>query len=267
MILRSAASDVDVAPALVNPFASDAARAHASYHARDGGELVRLHDGAPVSPFARVAHDAFRGFVLDDAFSCLGAKSALRRETYRFGAYDRLDDGAVTEGLARDLYAFAAERQGFESDFTTFVAVFREHEPLDELAFERRLWSQLQRLHDLDARYHAWDPRVSDDPESSKFSFSVAGDAFFVIGMHPGASRSARRFAWPTLVFNAHEQFENLRADGRFEPLQTRIRERELRLDGRINPNLADYGYHSEARQYSGRPTEPAWTCPFRPRR
>jgi len=144
--------------------------------------------------------------------------------------------------------------------------VFREHEPLDELAFERRLWSQLQRLHDLDARYHPWDARVSDDPESAKFSFSVAGDAFFVIGMHPGASRTARRFAWPTLVFNAHEQFENLRADGRFEPLQSRIRDREVLLDGRINPNLADYGYHSEARQYSGRPTEPTWTCPFRPR-
>jgi FPC/CPF motif-containing protein YcgG len=265
MILRAPA--IDVAPALVNPFASDAARAHASYHAGVGGELVRLHDGAPVSPFARVAHDAFRGFVLDDAFSCLGAKSALRRETYRFGAYDRLDDAAVTEGLARDLYAFTTERQGFESDFTTFVAVFRERELGDELAFERQLWSQLQRLHDLDARYHPWDSRVSDDPESPKFSFSVAADAFFVIGMHPGASRTARRFAWPTLVFNAHEQFENLRADGRFEPLQSRIRERELLLDGRINPNLADYGYHSEARQYSGRPTEPTWTCPFRPRR
>ena len=258
---------VDAAPALINPFSSDAARAHSSYYARDGGELARLHDDAPVSKFARVAHDAFRGFVLDDAFSCLGAKSALRRETYRFGAYDRLDDPAVTEGLARDLYDFTVERQGFESDFTTFVAVFRERVPGDELAFERRLWSQLQRLHDLDARYHPWDPRVSDDPESPKFSFSVAGDAFFVIGMHPGASRSARRFAWPTLVFNAHEQFENLRADGRFEPLQTRIRDREVRLDGRINPNLADYGYHSEARQYSGRPTEPTWTCPFRPRR
>jgi len=252
--------------ALPNPFASGTARAHSSYHGCHDGELVRLLDAAPVGPFARVSHDAFRSFCLDDAFSCLGAKSALRRESYRFGTYDRLDDAAVTEGLARDLYAFAAERQGFESDFTTFVAVFRERRPDDELAFERRLWSQLQRLHDLDVRYHPWDSRVSDDPENPKFSFSVARDAFFVIGMHPGASRSARRFAWPTLVFNAHEQFENLRADGRFEPLQARIRERELRLDGRINPNLADYGYHSEARQYSGRPTESGWTCPFRPR-
>jgi uncharacterized protein len=266
-VIERATAFAPLEPTLVNPFATGAARMHSSYHGRLDGDLVRLLDTAPVSPFARVAHDAFRSFCLDDAFSCLGAKSALRRESYRFGVYDRLDDGAVTEGVARDLYAFAAERQGFESDFTTFVAVFRERELDDEVAFERRLWSQLQRLHDLDARYHPWDPRVSDDPESPKFSFSVARDAFFVIGMHPGASRSARRFAWPTLVFNAHEQFENLRADGRFEPLQSRIRERELRLDGRINPNLADYGYHSEARQYSGRPTEPVWTCPFRPRR
>lgn len=250
-----------------NPFDSDAARAHSSYHGWHDGELVRLLETAPVRPFTHVAHDAFRAFVADDAFSCLGGKSALRRATYRFGTYDRLDDDAVTEGLARDLYAFAAEREGFESDFTTFVAVFRERGTAGETGFERALWSQLQRLHDLDARYHRWDPRVSEDPADPGFSFSVAGNAFFVIGMHHGASRSARRFAWPTLVFNAHEQFENLRADGRFGALQSRIRAREVMLDGRINPNLADYGYHSEARQYSGRATEPGWTCPFRPRR
>ncbi len=87
-----------------------------------------------------------------------------------------------------------------------------------------------------------------------------------MVGLSPVASRSARRFAWPTLVFNAHEQFEHLRAEGRYGGLQDRIRARELRLDGALNPNLADFGHHSEARQYSGRPTEATWTCPFRPR-
>ncbi len=47
---------------------------------------------------------------------------------------------------------------------------------------------------------------------------------------------------------------------------KSHIRARELRLDGTLNPNLAEFGYHSEARQYSGRPTEETWTCPFRPR-
>ena len=250
-----------------NPFASDAARAHSSYHGWHGGELVRLLETAPTGPFARVANDAFRSFVLDDAFSCLGAKSALRRGTYRLGAYARLDDPDVTEGLARDLYAFASERRGFESDFTTYVAVFAQRGHPDEAAFERALWSQLQRLHDLDAHYHAWDPRVSADPADPQFSFSVAGSAFFVVGLNPASSRRARRFAWPALVFNAHEQFEHLRATGRFGALQAHIRARELRLDGTLNPNLADFGQHSEARQYSGRPTEATWTCPFRPQR
>jgi uncharacterized protein len=252
--------------ALRNPFDSDAARAHSSYHGIQGGELVRLLETAPVSPFAQVANQAFRGFVLDDAFSCLGAKSSLRRDEYRLGAYARLDDPAVTEGLARDLSAFAAERRAFESDFTTFIAVFREREYPTEEAFEGALWSQLGRLHELDARFHPWDPRVSDDPADPRFSFSIAGHAFFVVGLHPAASRAARRFAWPTLVFNAHEQFEHLRADGRFSGLQRQIRARELRLDGALNPNLADYGRHSEARQYSGRPTDETWTCPFKAR-
>jgi uncharacterized protein len=253
--------------AWLNPFDSDVARANSAYHAPHDDDLLRLLETAPAAPFARVAHASFRDFVLDDRFSCLGAKSALRRRTYRFGAYARLDDAAVTEGLARDLYAFAAERKGFESDFTTFVAVFRERAQADEEAFEHALWSQLQRLHDLDVRYHPWDPRVGSDPRDPDFSFSVAGNAFFVIGMHPHASRAARRFAWPALVFNAHEQFENLRADGRFSGLQRQIRERELRLEGSVNPNLDDFGHHTEARQYSGRPTGTRWACPFAARR
>ncbi len=250
-----------------NPFGSDAARTHSSYHGWHEGDLVRLLETAPTGPFARVANDAFRSFVLDERFSCLGAKSAIRRGTYRLGTYARLDDPAVTEGLARDLYAFAAERHGFESDFTTYVAIFQERLRPDEAAFERALWAQLQRLHDLDARHHAWDPRVSADPADPHFSFSLAGDAFFVVGLHPASSRSARRFAWPALVFNAHEQFERLRTEGKFGGLQSSIRAREVRLDGTINPNLADFGQHSEARQYSGRPAEESWTCPFRPQR
>lgn len=248
-----------------NPFESDAARRHSTYCGYHDGELVRLLEAAPVPLFARVANDAFRSFVFDDAFSCLGAKAAIRRGTYRMGVYRSLDDGGVTEGLARDLYAFAEERRGFESDFTTFVAVFADRWYAGESEFERALWGQLQRLHDLDRRYHTWDPRVASDPADPDFSFSIAGNAFFVVGLDPFATRTARRFSWPTLVFNAHEQFENLKDAGTFERLQEQIRTREVKLDGGLNVNLSDYGHHSEARQYSGRPAEETWQCPFRP--
>jgi FPC/CPF motif-containing protein YcgG len=166
----------------------------------------------------------------------------------------------------RDLYAFVAERLGRGEQFTTFVAVFRERLGGGERRFEHALWRQLRRLHELDRRYHEWDPRVSSDPADPNFSFSIAGNAFFVVGMHPRANRQARRFPWPALVFNAHQQFEDLRRDGRFDGLQRGIRKRDLVLQGSPNGNLTNYGEHSEARQYAGRIVEEDWTCPFAPR-
>ena len=56
----------------------------------------------------------------------------------------------------------------------------------------------------------AMTPRVSADPDNPHFSLSFGGEAFFVVGLHPDASRPARRFARPTMVFNLHDQFETL---------------------------------------------------------
>jgi FPC/CPF motif-containing protein YcgG len=250
--------------AWLSPFDDDAAKANSHYCAYHHGELVRLLETAGTTTFARVAHDAFRSFVLDERYPCLAARSALNRNAYRFGAYDRLDDENVTKGLMRDLYAFVAERRGIGESFATFIASFRETIPGGERDFERALWSQLGRLHALDSSLHVWDPSVSDDPSDPTFSFSLAGNAFFIVGLHPEASREARRFSWPTLVFNAHAQFETLKRAGQFATLQSKIRERDVALQGSLNANLADFGHHSEARQYAGREVEPDWKCPFR---
>lgn len=256
---------VAVASARRNPFDDPAALAHSQYcGVAPSGEVIRLAGAGPPSSAVRSSHLAFRRFVRDDAFSCLGARAALQQGTYRFGAYGDLAGPEATAGLARDLYTFVRERPGFGSDFTSFIAFFAASRPRTELAFEADLWAQLGRLHALDRRYFGWDPRVSDDPESPEFSFSFAGTAFFVVGMHPGATRTARRFVQPTIVFNAAEQFTRLRATGRFLPLQKQIRARELRLQGSLNANLADHGVVSEARQYAGRPTDGEWRCPFR---
>jgi len=69
--------------------------------------------------------------------------------------------------------------------------------------------------------------------------------------MHPHASRTSRRFAWPTLVFNAREQFEHLGEKSQFNGLQRQIRSREIELDGSINANLADFGYRRLAMSIS----------------
>ncbi len=250
------------------PISSDDARATSRYSGRGrDGQLVRLLESAEPSIFERVAHDAFRAFVAAESFPCVGAKSALNRDGYRFGAYESLLDARTSEGLARDLVAFSHERGALPGEFTTFVSVFRDRAAIEsEAGFEAALWKQLQRLHDLDARHHGWDPKVSSDPSDPGFSFSIAGVAYFVVGLHPLASRSARRFAWPALIFNPHEQFERLRASGGFDRFRDRIRTRDIALDGGLNPNVTDFGTASEGRQYSGRPVEADWACPFRPR-
>ena len=67
----------------------------------------------------------------------------------------------------------------------------------------------------------------------------------------------------PCLVFNFHEQFEQLKASGKYTVLQDAIRTRDIALQGSINPVLARFGETSEARQYSGRAVEADWQCPF----
>ncbi len=122
---------------------------------------------------------------------------------------------------------------------------------------------QLQRLHECDDPETDWDPSVSDDSDDPMFSFSFAGHAYFIVGLHAHSSRISRSFRWPTLVFNPHSQFGQLRGEGRFKRIQQAIRARELAVQGSINPNLADFGERSEARQYSGRAVEELWRCPF----
>ena len=153
---------------------------------------------------------------------------------------------------------------GPSSEYATFVAIFRRPRATDELEFENLLWQQLRRLHELDAAHFDWDPDVRSDPADPHFSFSFGGQALYVIGMHANSSREARRFPWPALVFNPHEQFERLRADGKWKRMQETIRARDLALQGTINPMLSDFGEQSEARQYSGRAVEENWQAPFK---
>lgn len=248
----------------LNPFDGHAARAHSAYAAWRGGELVHpLDPGRSVGALARVVHDEFRAHVLDAEFPCVGGKAAINHDNYRFGLYDEMNSQGATAGLAHDLWEYAQERPTFETDYATFVASFAAPVVVGEPEWEKLLWSQLQSLHDLDSGHHAWDPAVSSDPADPGFSFSFAGTAFFVVGLHPTSSRRSRRFGWPTLVFNAHEQFERLREQNQFERLRETVRTRDYKLQGSLNPNLSNFGEASEARQYSGRAVEEGWRCPF----
>lgn len=226
---------------------------------QDSGAVAmrRAANAAPREDFDA----AFREFVQRPDFPCLGAKSMMRLNSYTLRAYGVLGNESNARGLVADLARYSEQLS--DDVLSAFVAVFPNAPPEDEITFERRLWRQLQVLHDADPERARWAEGVTDDPDDPHFSFSVGGRAFFVIGLHPLSSRLARRFQWPALVFNPHEQFTRLREDGRFEGFRSAIRARDIALQGSENPNLADFGEKSEARQYSGRRTEDEWKCPF----
>ncbi len=229
---------------------------------------------AHASPGAR--NDAaltaqFFDFVDDESFPCVGSKAALARGAIQAHEFQALGSRVNDASLLDRLHAFAAMVEASDSADTTvhsFVSLFDGPFDAGEQRFEALLWSQLQRLYELDVRRGSgWAEDVSRDPDSPQFSLSLGGHPFFVIGLHPGASRIARRFTHPALVFNSHRQFEQLRADGRYQKMQAATRGRDKALQGSINPSLADFGVASETRQYSGREVEPGWKCPFRLRK
>jgi uncharacterized protein len=254
----------DAAPYAANPFSSDEAISHSCYMAVRGDQLVMASsDEEPPKQAARV-HDALQALILDPEYPCVGSRSALNQSSYRFGFYDELASPEVTKGLARDLLFFTKEQPEIGGQFTTFIASFERPKAIDDVEFERLLWEQLRLLHDEDKQFNKWDPSVSRNPEDPTFSFSFGGRAFFVVGLSPNNERWARKFPWPTLAFNAHFQFEELRESGQFERVQEVIRERDREIEGDTNPNLANFGEHTEARQYAGRPVGPDWRCPVR---
>ncbi|WP_256795723.1 guanitoxin biosynthesis heme-dependent pre-guanitoxin N-hydroxylase GntA [Terrabacter sp. Ter38] len=193
-------------------------------------------------------------------FPCLGAKSVFRRGSVAHAVLDDMTDPDVPGQLLERLEGFARAIEG-ESGFHSFIATFRGPVPTDESDFESSLFGLLQRLHDADDR--SWADGVGSDPNDPHFAFSAGGTAYFIVGLHPAASRVARRAPLPTLVFNPHAQFEELRTEGRFDGMRTTIRRRDEDLQGFINPMVADHGDSSEARQYSGRQHPTGWEPPL----
>ena len=197
------------------------------------------------------------------AYPCLGAHSVFRRERATIGMFGELGTRASAAALLEHLAEFSAVT-GQRAGLASFVAGFEGPVIASETHFEALLWQQLQLIHDADGE--GWNAEVSDDPADKRFAFSAADAAFFVVGLHPSASRLARRFPIPVLVFNPHAQFEELRQAGRYTRMRDAIRIRDERFQGCCNPMVSDHGVSSEARQYSGRAVSEAWIAPFQAR-
>jgi hypothetical protein len=205
--------------------------------------------------------------LIDDAdFPCVGAKSAraqggLAIETATSILSPR-DDRRIHDRLVRWSHRQGANTNGFRS----LAVIFAGPQGLDEEGFEAALWDRLGALITLDrAGGHPHDPGFSPDPRDPDFALSFGGRGYFAVGLHPNASRRARRAPNPTIVFNLHDQFARLREEDRYERMRAVILDRDAALDGAPNPMIARHGEISEARQYSGRAVGEDWRCPFAP--
>jgi FPC/CPF motif-containing protein YcgG len=227
---------------------------------RDGDDAAAAIGGRRHR--SAVAERTFGAVAGAPDYPCVGARSVLRQGRAETHAYADLGTAASARELIADLATFARSID-LTAGFASFVAVFLRTTCRDEDQFEALLWRQLQAIHEIDGAPP--DPAVSSDPAHPNFAWSVAGTAFFVIGLHPAASRPARRSPLPMLVFNPHEQFDLLRASGRFERMRDTIRRRDADANGSVNPMVADHGERSEAAQYSGRLVPATWRAPFTP--
>ncbi len=209
--------------------------------------------------------EKFKAHIAMASFPCVGAKSALAKGLLEiviaFDMRSAWDDLRIHDRLIGWAQAYRDDPEGLRS----LAVIFSQPSSLDENEFEQLLWERLQSFAEKDNWLgQPYDPAVSADPDDPHFSLSFGGQAYFVVGLHPAASRPARRFSHPVMVFNLHDQFEQLRAGGRYERMREAILERDRQLAGDINPMLARHGESSEARQYSGRMVGEDWECPFR---
>ena len=210
----------------------------------------------------RLIERQLRGMVLDGPFPCLGARSVLRNGSYLFAVHPDLFGAGAVEAVAADLRRFADVRLRLGRLYSCVISFLEPRTVPDERAWDGRLWGFLQALHDLDDA--PWDARFSDDPESGDFALSFAGVGHLVVSLYPGAWRYARRFAWPTLVFNPLEQDTDAFPDeGDFARFQHVIRLRDARLQGQVNPSLPATRAESQAPGFSGAPVSDTWRCPF----
>lgn len=203
----------------------------------------------------------FTDYVLAGHHPCMMARSVFKTENVTMHEYGPLGHADNVPLILKDIQQFINNYPEDEVTFRSFIAIFADRNELTEIDFEQKLWQQLQLLHEADPS--SWDPKVSDNPDSHDFSFSLCEQAFYVVGMHPNSSRIARQAPRPAIAFNLHQQFDWLREKGRYERVRDQIRKRDKALQGNINPMLADFGKGREVRQYSGRAVSKEWKCPF----
>jgi FPC/CPF motif-containing protein YcgG len=206
---------------------------------------------------------AYLNHIDTKAFPCVAAKAAFAKDQIHCLVVEHMACPADDQRILNFIYDFVDVYRNLNRSYHSAAVIFREPLVLDEVSFDRFLWQRLNALNSLDKKKYLHDPRVDSNPDSAHFSFSLKGEAFFVIGLHSASSRKSRQFEYPTLAFNPHAEFEKLRKAGRYERMKKTVRQRDIAFSGSVNPTLKDFGEASEVYQYSGMVYDQTWKCPL----
>lgn len=190
-------------------------------------------------------------FILDKNFPCIMAKSVIKTGHMQVLRVKNAPE-SVNEVLGQ-LYSFIDDYREHPKKLRSFIVVLDDEKALDFEHYEKVFWEFLSRMSIEDKKRYPHDPRVSDDPQHADFSYSIKSEAFFILALHPNSPRFARRFLKPAIVFNLHQQFEQMREKGVFTKIRNLIRMKDKLLQGSINPMLTDFGESSEIFQYLGK--------------
>jgi uncharacterized protein len=220
----------------------------------------------PLSISDESIKEAYCSYISGKHFACIGAKAALAKEHMQCFVASNMACGRADQAILHFLYNFIEGYRNSADMYHSAAVIFRSPARTCAEDFDNCMWQRLQSLSDLDAVNYPYDPRVDQDPASPNFSFSLKAEALFIIGMHPSSSRALRSFTYPTLVFNPHFQFEQLRRSGKYEKMKDIVRKRDIAFSGSVNPMLRNFGDASEVFQYSGREYDDSWQCPLKVR-
>lgn len=208
--------------------------------------------------------NAFHNFINRSEFPCIGAKASLAKDGLTCMVAGNMACPADDPQILKFLYSSIDQFRSGDGKLYSAVIIFDSPRQMSETQFEQLMWMRLQNLATMDAKEYAYDQRVSPHPLSPDYSFSIKEEAYYIIGLHAGSSRPARRFTYPALVFNPHAQFELMKETTKYQSMQKAIRKKDITLAGSVNPMLTDHGQESEAKQYSGIHYTNNFECPLK---
>src|SRR5690606_18301190 len=81
-------------------------------------------------------NDHFSTRIEDSDYPCVGAKSAIHTNQYRFGIYGQMGSEETTSALGEDLKTYIKETIDLNSQYMSMIAVFTD-EVDSELDFEK----------------------------------------------------------------------------------------------------------------------------------